>query len=84
MAAAIQNNATRTRSRLQLTCGDMPGPIAIVIADDHAALRESLAALPQSHLDFEVGWEAYLPAPAAIFLTIAITSLRSLSFKLGE
>jgi hypothetical protein len=27
---------------------------------------------------------AYLPAPAAIFLTIAITSLRSLSFKLGE
>jgi|NGEPerStandDraft_6_1074524.scaffolds.fasta_scaffold09000_5 hypothetical protein len=26
----------------------------------------------------------YLPAPAAIFLTIAITSLRSLSFKLGE
>ena len=26
----------------------------------------------------------YLPAVAAIFLTMAITSLRSLSFRLGE
>lgn len=32
----------------------MPDSIAIVIADDHAVLRESLAALLQSQPDFEV------------------------------
>jgi DNA-binding NarL/FixJ family response regulator len=32
----------------------MQGPIAIVIADDHAVLRESLAALLQLQPDFEV------------------------------
>jgi len=32
----------------------MPSPIAIVIADDHAVVRESLAALLQSQPDFEV------------------------------
>ncbi|MGC2111219.1 MAG: response regulator transcription factor [Candidatus Korobacteraceae bacterium] len=32
----------------------MSGRIAIVIADDHAVLRESLAALLQSQADFEV------------------------------
>ena len=32
----------------------MPDPIAIVLADDHAVLRESLAALLQSQPDFEV------------------------------
>jgi hypothetical protein len=53
--AAIQNNATRVRSRLHLILGDMSGPIASVIADDHAVLRESLAARLQSQPDFEVG-----------------------------
>ncbi len=32
----------------------MPTPISIVIADDHAVLRESLAALLQSQDDFDV------------------------------
>jgi DNA-binding NarL/FixJ family response regulator len=49
-----QNNATPTGLRLHLSREDMPNPIAIVIADDHAVLRESLAALLQSQEDFEV------------------------------
>ncbi len=54
IAVNLQNNATRTRPRLHLIVGDMPNPIAIVIADDHGILRESLAALLQSQPDFEV------------------------------
>ncbi len=50
----LQNNATPTGLRLHLSREDMPNPIAIVIADDHAVLRESLAALLQSEADFEV------------------------------
>jgi DNA-binding NarL/FixJ family response regulator len=54
IVVTIQNNATQTCSRLHLICADMPDPIAIVLADDHAVLRESLAALLQSQPDFEV------------------------------
>lgn len=36
----------------------MPGKLQIVIADDHAVLRESLAALLSSHPEFEVSGKA--------------------------
>jgi DNA-binding NarL/FixJ family response regulator len=37
-----------------MTTEDKPGKIRIVIADDHAVLRESLSALLATQLDFEV------------------------------
>src|ERR1035438_255197 len=46
-------------------------------------IASSRVAQPQANRDC-VGRKSYLPVLAAIFLTMAITSLRSLSFKLGE
>lgn len=50
----IQNNASPDRPVLHLSRRMVENRIAIVLADDHAVLRESLTALLQSQPDFDV------------------------------
>ena len=65
----------------QITNANMNGPIRVLLADDHAVVRDGLARLLQMHPDITVVGAAYLVLICLI--PEILVSLAGLNFVLG-